>query len=100
MLSGFGAFNLIEGSINHHLLEIHHVNETAPPDDWNWWDLGFLTWGAAMVFVGILLLRHGATQTTPHRQYSRGEMGLNLRSYLWRGADPLADCQKAIRSLT
>jgi uncharacterized membrane protein len=59
MLTGFGAFNLIEGAINHHLLKIHHVNETVPPDHWIWWDVGFLTWGAAMLFVGILLLRHG-----------------------------------------
>jgi uncharacterized membrane protein len=59
MLTGFGAFNLIEGAINHHLLKIHHVNETVPPGHWIWWDVGFLTWGAAMFFVGILLLRHG-----------------------------------------
>jgi hypothetical protein len=61
MLTGFGAFNLIEGAINHHLLKIHHVNETVPPGHWIWWDVGFLTWGAAMFFVGILLLRHGGS---------------------------------------
>jgi uncharacterized membrane protein len=32
MLIGFGLFNLVEGIIDHHLLGIHHVNETAPQD--------------------------------------------------------------------
>jgi uncharacterized membrane protein len=29
MLIGFGLFNLVEGIIDHHLLGIHHVNETV-----------------------------------------------------------------------
>lgn len=41
MLMGFGIFNLVEGIIDHHLLGLHHVNETAPPEQWLWWDLGF-----------------------------------------------------------
>lgn len=59
LLIGFGAFNLVEGVINHHVLGIHHVNETMPPDQWIWWDLGFLGWGGAMLVGGIVLLRHG-----------------------------------------
>jgi len=31
LLIGFGLFNLVEGIIDHHILGIHHVNETAPP---------------------------------------------------------------------
>lgn len=57
LLIGFGIFNLVEGVINHHLLEIHHVNETVPPHQWLWWDLGFLAWGAAMLIGGIFLLK-------------------------------------------
>lgn len=30
MLMGFGIFNLVEGVISHHLLGIHHMNETVP----------------------------------------------------------------------
>jgi uncharacterized membrane protein len=56
-LIGFGSFNLVEGAIDHLLLGIHHVNETAPRGQWLWWDLGFLVWGAAMVFVGWWLWR-------------------------------------------
>ena len=41
-LMGWGSFNLVEGTIDHHILTIHHVNETAPPEQWLWWDLAFL----------------------------------------------------------
>ena len=63
MLMGFGAFNLVEGVIDHHLLGIHHVNETVPRDQWIWWDLGFLVWGAAMLVGGWVLLRKGQQGT-------------------------------------
>lgn len=55
VLTGFGAFNLFTGVVNHHLLGIRHINETVPPDQWNWWTLGFLIWGAVMLIVGFLL---------------------------------------------
>lgn len=64
LLMGFGSFNLVEGSINHHLLGIHHVNETVPRDQWIYWDVGFLLWGAIMLVVGWLLLRAGKRETT------------------------------------
>lgn len=60
LLTGFGTFNLAEGTINHHLLEIHHVNETVPQDQWIWWDLGFIAWGTIMLVVGVLMLRNRA----------------------------------------
>jgi uncharacterized membrane protein len=52
VLMGFGTFNLVEGLINHHLLELHHVNERAPRDQWIFWDAGFLMWGTAMLIGG------------------------------------------------
>jgi len=66
LLLGFGLFNLVEGGINHHLLGLHHVNETVSQQQWIWWDLGFLAWGGAMLGAGWLLLRSG-------RQRSPGE---------------------------
>jgi uncharacterized membrane protein len=63
LLIGFGLFNLVEGIINHHLLAIHHVNETGPQEQWIYWDLGFLVWGAAMLIGGRLLLKAGARET-------------------------------------
>lgn len=52
ILTGFGLFNLVEGTVDHHLLDLHHVNETVPVDQWIWWDLGFLVWGALMLVAG------------------------------------------------
>lgn len=63
MLVGFGAFNVVEGIVDHHLLGLHHVNETAPEDQWIWWDVGFLVWGAAMLVGGWALLRRGRERT-------------------------------------
>jgi uncharacterized membrane protein len=63
MLIGFGLFNLVEGTINHHLLGLHHVNETAPREHWLYWDAGFLAWGAAMLIGGLALLRAGQRET-------------------------------------
>jgi uncharacterized membrane protein len=60
VLVGFGAFNLLEGLVNHQLFGLHHVNETVPPDQWWMWDAGFLIWGAAMALAGIALWRRGA----------------------------------------
>ena len=63
MLVGFGAFNLAEGIIDHQILGIHHVNETVAREQWIYWDLGFLAWGAAMVVGGWYLLKRGQEET-------------------------------------
>ena len=56
-LLGWGLFNVGEGVVDHLLLGIHHVNETVPREQWLWWDLGFLLWGAAMIAGGWWLWR-------------------------------------------
>jgi len=48
LLAGWGIFNLVEGIVNHHLLQIHHVR---PGPDQALWDYGFLA-----VSVGLLVL--------------------------------------------
>lgn len=63
ILMGFGLFNLVEGLINHHLLGIHHVNETVPTNQWIYWDIGFLVWGAVMLICGWLLWKAGKRET-------------------------------------
>lgn len=59
LLIGAGMFNLVEGTIAHHILGIHHVksgpNELA-------WDIGFLAVGALLAVIGWLLLRSGQQQ--------------------------------------
>ena len=55
MLVGWGAFNLVEGIVDHHLLQIHRVRPDAAQP--LLWDLGFLALGAALVAGGWLLQR-------------------------------------------
>ena len=57
VLAGWGAFNLVEGLIDHQILGIHHVRDDlgAPLG----WDLGFLGFGVALVAVGLALARSG-----------------------------------------
>ncbi|RWK86936.1 MAG: DUF2243 domain-containing protein, partial [Mesorhizobium sp.] len=67
VLIGFGLFNLVEGLVDHQILGIHHVNETVPREQWIYWDLGFLLWGALMLVGGWRLWRQG-------RRASPGEL--------------------------
>jgi uncharacterized membrane protein len=58
-LVGWGAFNLVEGLVDHHVLGIHHVRDDvgAPIG----WDLAFLACGLALVLVGYALQRSADT---------------------------------------
>jgi uncharacterized membrane protein len=67
LLMGFGLFNMVEGLVNHHLLGLHHVNETAPREYWIYWDIGFLTWGVAMLVGGWALWRAGKRESAEVR---------------------------------
>jgi uncharacterized membrane protein len=55
MIVGWGIFNVVEGVINHQMLELHHVRENASNE--LAWDLGFLVWGAAMILGGWVIAR-------------------------------------------
>lgn len=59
LLLGWGLFNLVEGVIDHHLLEIHHVVEAAGASMWDW---AFLASGVVLIAAGWSLVR-GADQT-------------------------------------
>ncbi|HSL41861.1 MAG TPA: DUF2243 domain-containing protein [Anaerolineales bacterium] len=63
MFMGFGIFNLVEGIIDHQILGIHHVNETVPQEQWIYWDLAFLVWGALMFIGGWFLWKAGKQET-------------------------------------
>ena len=54
-LLGWGLFNVVEGIVDHHLLQLHHVKEQS--DHRLAWDLAFLLWGAAMFLGGWSLYR-------------------------------------------
>jgi uncharacterized membrane protein len=57
MLMGWGLFNIVEGLVDHHLLELHHVR---PGPDESLYDVGFLIWGLIMLAAGIALVRQGS----------------------------------------
>lgn len=57
ILFGWGAFNVVEGIVDHHLLGIHHVR---PGDNQLWWDLGFIASGLVLMGIGYALARRGS----------------------------------------
>lgn len=56
---GWGVFNFVEGIINHHILEVHHVVERAAQPAQLYWDLAFLASGLIFIVTGRLLIRKG-----------------------------------------
>jgi uncharacterized membrane protein len=71
ILLGFGIFNVVEGVVDHHLLGLHHVNETVPREQWIYWDVGFLLWGVAMIAAGWWMLRSGRSNRAARSQHAR-----------------------------
>lgn len=72
MLSGWGAFNLIEGIVDHHMLDVHHVMVGLPGGPARLaWDLGFLALGAILLVVGQRLVRAGSRGTTAPADQAR-----------------------------
>ena len=58
LLAGWGAFNIVEGLIDHQVLGVHHVrDDLGGPLAW---DLAFLVLGLVLVVAGWLLARSGA----------------------------------------
>ena len=55
LLLGWGLFNVVEGLVDHHILQVHRVREDAANP--LVWDIGFLVWGAAMIIIGWYLQR-------------------------------------------
>jgi uncharacterized membrane protein len=56
MLLGWGVFNMVEGIIDHHLLELHHVRDVplhVPAYDWVFLGVG----GLLFIVVGWLMSR-------------------------------------------
>ena len=68
LLIGWGSFNLVEGTIDHHILTIHHVRENSSNE--GFWDLAFLIWGGVML-IGGLALAKAATRTPDYARPPR-----------------------------
>jgi uncharacterized membrane protein len=70
MLAGWGAFNLVEGIINHHLLGLHHVR-SGPGQ--LWWDLAFLALGVLLLIGGVYL--HRRSRAVGEREFGAASSG-------------------------
>lgn len=55
ILAGWGIFNVVEGTIDHHILQVHRVKPDAAEP--MLWDIGFLVLGALLITGGWLLAR-------------------------------------------
>jgi uncharacterized membrane protein len=62
-LAGWGAFNLVEGTVDHHILGLHHVRTGT--GQWAY-DLGFLVLGAALLLGGLVLARRAEERLSGH----------------------------------
>ena len=63
LLAGWGAFNLIEGLVNHQILGIHHLrDDLGGPLSW---DLGFLAFGLLLVVIGVVIHRSDVRHHDP-----------------------------------
>ncbi len=60
LLLGAGAFDFLEGLIDHQILGIHHVK---PGPNQLAWDVGFLALGAILALVGWIVLRNGQKES-------------------------------------
>jgi uncharacterized membrane protein len=72
MLMGWAAFNLVEGLIDHHLLNLHHVRdlpEHVPLYDWVFLGVG----GVLLGVIGWMMSRPPPPKK--HRSRTRGEAG-------------------------
>jgi uncharacterized membrane protein len=54
---GWGIFNLVEGLIDHELLQVHHVYQ-SDSRQFLLWDMVFLASGVLLLLIGWLLIRN------------------------------------------
>lgn len=70
MIFGWGLFNLVEGIIDHHLLELHHVRDLPthmPVYDWVFLVVG----GVVFIVAGWIMGRGERALQHSHREASR-----------------------------
>ena len=54
LLAGWGWFNLVEGIIDHHILNLHHVIQALGKSVWDW---AFLASGVVLIVIGHVMGR-------------------------------------------
>jgi uncharacterized membrane protein len=64
LVFGWGLFNLVEGVIDHHVLELHHVRDLPvyiPSYDWTFLAVG----GLGFLALGLVLMRARGRRSMP-----------------------------------
>ena len=70
VLAGWGIFNVVEGVIDYHLLQVHHVrDDLGGPLSW---DIGFLIVSALLIAAGWRLHRRGVRVLQGQRRHGQG----------------------------
>lgn len=59
LIMGWGLFNMVEGTINHILLGVHHLVEKAPIEEKLFWDMLFIGSGIIMIGIGRIMVSRG-----------------------------------------
>jgi uncharacterized membrane protein len=60
MVLGWGLFNVVEGTIDHQILQLHHVYQNG---DHMLWDMVFLLFGLIDLVLGAAMIRAGFRRT-------------------------------------
>ena len=63
LVLGWGLFNLVEGAIDRHILQIHHVVERL---GLSMFDYAFLASGVLFILIGTSLIRAGKKRDVEH----------------------------------
>ncbi len=63
MFLGWGLFNFVEGIIDHHILQIHHVVESHGLSAF---DYAFVASGVILIFAGWMMMRSARTDAHPN----------------------------------
>ena len=89
VLTGFGAWNVLDVGLFHWILEIHHVRlDVGDPVAW---DIGSLAvFGLAPLVVGLIVLRGGRPKAPPARTSAAVLVAALLIFALWNLRPPLA----------
>ena len=61
LLAGWGIFNIVEGIINHHMLQLHNVMEFSSNQDLG--NYTFLGISVVMLLIGYALMRQGNSKS-------------------------------------
>ena len=66
ILFGFGLFNLVEGTIDHEILQIHHVYQNG---NHLLWDMVFLASGVVLMGIGWFTVQRGFREVSAEQGF-------------------------------